>query len=105
MKTRAELLRWSKETDFRPEALEKVYLLQAILHRLEDNELSQGQWVLKGGTAINLFHWAVPRLSVDIDINFIGVEDVGRLPSSRDVFESSHGYLRARRLLGETSPG
>jgi hypothetical protein len=27
---------------------------------------------LKGGTALNLFHFDVPRLSVDIDLNYVG---------------------------------
>jgi len=28
--------------------------------------------VLKGGTALNLFFFEVPRLSVDIDLNYVG---------------------------------
>jgi hypothetical protein len=28
--------------------------------------------VLKGGTAINLFYLDLPRLSVDIDLNYVG---------------------------------
>ena len=87
MKTRAELIGLANATDFRPEALEKVYRLLAILRRLSDNELSRGQWVLKGGSAINLFHLNAPRLSIDIDINFTGVKDVSQLGSARDVFE------------------
>jgi hypothetical protein len=31
--------------------------------------------VLKGGTALNLFVLDVPRLSVDIDLNYIGAAD------------------------------
>ena len=29
----------------------------------------RGKWVLKGGTALNLFVLRYPRLSVDIDLN------------------------------------
>uniref|UniRef100_UPI00352B436C nucleotidyl transferase AbiEii/AbiGii toxin family protein n=1 Tax=Tardiphaga sp. TaxID=1926292 RepID=UPI00352B436C len=32
-------------------------------------------FALKGGTAINLFEWDLPRLSVDIDLTYLPVED------------------------------
>nr|WP_277602429.1 nucleotidyl transferase AbiEii/AbiGii toxin family protein [Parahaliea mediterranea] len=32
-------------------------------------------FALKGGTAINLFHYEMPRLSVDIDLTYVPVED------------------------------
>ncbi|MCG2795115.1 MAG: nucleotidyl transferase AbiEii/AbiGii toxin family protein [Actinomycetia bacterium] len=32
----------------------------------------EGKLVLKGGTALNLFYLDMPRLSVDIDLNYIG---------------------------------
>lgn len=37
------------------------------------------RFALKGGTAINLFHRDMPRLSVDIDLTYIPIEP-------RDVF-------------------
>ena len=43
--------------------------------------------MLKGGTALNLFHLDAPRLSIDVDINFVGVEDVKGLPLARESFE------------------
>ena len=36
-------------------------------------------FALKGGTAINLFHRALPRLSVDIDLTYLPIEP-------RDIF-------------------
>ena len=87
MKTLKELNELAAATDFRPEALEKIHKLLSILERLDDNELSHGQWVLKGGTALNLFHLEVPRLSVDIDINFLGAANVEELQQAREVFE------------------
>ena len=88
MKTRAELLAVADATRFRAEAIEKVHHLLGILSRLDEHELSHGQWALKGGTAINLFHLDVPRLSVDIDINFLGVEALEALPAAREAFEN-----------------
>jgi len=35
----------------------------------------EGCFALKGGTAINLFHRALPRLSVDIDLTYLPVKD------------------------------
>ena len=32
-------------------------------------------FALKGGTAINLFHLPMPRLSVDIDLTYVPIED------------------------------
>ena len=61
--------RSAAETGFREEAVEKVHYLTAILGRLRTHPDLRNAWVLKGGTAINLFHLGVPRLSVDIDIN------------------------------------
>lgn len=96
MRTLAELRALADATDFRPEALEKVLRLMAILGRLRNNELSQGKWVLKGGTALNLFYLNVPRLSIDIDINFTGIEDVGQLAPARNVFERALVAVCAR---------
>jgi len=65
----AAVRRVAAETGFREEAVEKVLYLTAILGRLRTHPDLRNAWVLKGGTAINLFHLGVPRLSVDIDIN------------------------------------
>jgi len=32
-------------------------------------------FALKGGTAINLFEWDMPRLSVDIDLTYLPIDD------------------------------
>jgi hypothetical protein len=39
--------------------------------------------VLKGGTAVNLFYLALPRLSVDIDLNYIGQLDSEEMQRER----------------------
>lgn len=35
----------------------------------------QNAFALKGGTAINLFHRDMPRLSVDIDLTYLPIQD------------------------------
>jgi len=37
----------------------------------------------KGGTALNLFIFDVPRLSVDIDVNYIGAPDLDTMQKER----------------------
>ena len=58
------------ETGFLRDNLEKVFRLGEILHFLSDNQLAAGHLALKGGTAINLMVFNMPRLSIDIDLDF-----------------------------------
>ncbi|MHB8911047.1 MAG: nucleotidyl transferase AbiEii/AbiGii toxin family protein [Syntrophales bacterium] len=59
-------------TGFGVEPLEKVFRLMALLDALNSHPFLKPRIALKGGTALNLFHFEVPRLSVDIDLNYIG---------------------------------
>ena len=52
--------------------VEKVLHLLNLLSALNSHPFLKGKWVLKGGTALNLFVLNLPRLSVDIDLNYIG---------------------------------
>lgn len=74
----------SKELGFpHVDELEKVLRLKEILKLIsEDNALSK-QLVLKGGTAINLLWFDLPRLSVDIDLNYIGAVEKDKMEKSR----------------------
>ena len=87
MITGRDVTRVATETDFRPEVVEKVLRLCGILDRLDRHELTHGTWVLKGGTALNLLYLDVPRLSMDIDINYVGSEDVNDMREARPDFE------------------
>jgi predicted nucleotidyltransferase component of viral defense system len=73
--SKQELLREAIETGFRPEIMEKVWHLMAILDGISIHPFLKEQLVLKGGTALNLFFFDLPRLSVDIDLNYIGKLD------------------------------
>jgi predicted nucleotidyltransferase component of viral defense system len=50
--------------------LEKVIRLAEILRFINTNELLRGKLALKGGTAINLIYSDLPRLSVDVDLDY-----------------------------------
>jgi predicted nucleotidyltransferase component of viral defense system len=65
-------------TGFGAEPLEKVFRLLALLNALGSHPFLKTRIALKGGTALNLFHFDVPRLSVDIDLNYLG--PAGREP-------------------------
>ncbi len=66
------LLIEAQETGFRSEILEKVVILIRLLEDINKDNYLRDRLVLKGGTALNLFYFGLPRLSVDIDLNYIG---------------------------------
>jgi len=68
----ADLQREAAATGFRSEALGKVIRLLEVIEAIRSHPFLKSRMVLKGGTALNLFVLDVPRLSVDIDLNYIG---------------------------------
>ena len=88
--------RVASETGFRADVIEKVLRLQGILSRLDQHEITHGTWLLKGGTALNLVHLDVPRLSVDIDVNYVGADDVEGMRRARPDFERALASCCAR---------
>lgn len=66
----SEVRRLSSSTGFNPLLLEKVLYLMQLLRSLNSHPYLKGRWTLKGGTALNLFIFRLPRLSVDIDLNY-----------------------------------
>ena len=73
--TANELAREAAATGFQTEPLEKVILLLELLEAIRSHPFLKERVVLKGGTALNVFKFDVPRLSVDIDLNYIGAVD------------------------------
>lgn len=68
--SKTDLERIASSTDFIRDNLEKVFRLCYILKHLNENPLFAEHLALKGGTAINLTVFYLPRLSVDIDLDF-----------------------------------
>lgn len=68
------LVKQAEATGFRPDMLEKVGLLLQLLDAIRSHPFLKNKLVLKGGTALNLFIFDVPRLSIDIDLNYVGAE-------------------------------
>ena len=61
----------AKEYGFVRDTFEKVLRLKEILRFFNEQELLRNHLLLKGGTAINLTVFNLPRLSVDIDMDYI----------------------------------
>ena len=60
-------------TGFRPEILDKAIHLLQLLDAFQKNPYLKERIALKGGTALNLFVYdSIPRLSIDVDLNYIG---------------------------------
>ena len=68
--TKKEINEIARKANFNINTCEKVLRLSSILDFFQASEISTFL-VLKGGTAINLFLLDLPRLSVDIDLDFI----------------------------------
>jgi len=77
----------AEATGFRPDVLEKVAHLLGLLDAMQSHPFLKGKLVLKGGTALNLFVFKVPRLSVDIDLNYVGAEDREAMLAERPKIE------------------
>jgi len=86
----------AQATGFRPDVLEKVAHLLGLLDAMRSHPFLKGKLVLKGGTVLNLFVFDVPRLSVDIDLNYVGAEDRDGMLAERPKVEQAVQAVFAR---------
>jgi predicted nucleotidyltransferase component of viral defense system len=85
----SEILPATESTGFKAEMVEKVLHLLNLLTTLNSHPFLKGKWVLKGGTALNMFVLDLPRLSVDIDLNYIGTLDREEMLTDRPKAEQA----------------
>jgi predicted nucleotidyltransferase component of viral defense system len=83
------LVNQAETTGFRPDMLEKVGLLLQLLDAIRSHPFLKDKLVLKGGTALNLFIFNVPRLSIDIDLNYVGAADREAMLAERPKVEEA----------------
>ena len=76
------------ESGFGHGMLEKSIHLLSLLDVIFEDDFLKDRLVLKGGTALNLFHFQLPRLSIDIDFNYIGSADLSVMQEEREQVES-----------------
>lgn len=105
------LVKQAETTGFRPDMLEKVGLLLQLLDAIRNHPFLKNKLVLKGGTALNLFIFDVPRLSIDIDLNYVGAADRETMLAERPKIEealqavfSREGFT-VRRIPAEHAGG
>lgn len=85
----SEVLQATEATGFKADMVEKVLHLLNLLNTLNSHPFLKNKWVLKGGTALNMFMLDLPRLSVDIDLNYIGVLDREEMLAERPKIEQA----------------
>jgi hypothetical protein len=72
---------------FQPRTLDKVERLLDLLSEIQRHPDLRGKLAMHGGTAINLFMLDVPRLSVDIDVSYVGALSREAMLAERPVIE------------------
>lgn len=75
--------------EFQPAVVDKVERLLDLLEEMERHPALKRKLCMHGGTAINLFMLGVPRLSVDIDMSYIGAESREDMLEERPSIESA----------------
>jgi len=83
--------------------LEKVLRLAEILRFINNNDILKDKLALKGGTAINLLYSDLPRLSVDIDLDFAHNVDKNDMLKIRELIKevlithfTGEGYILSK---------
>jgi hypothetical protein len=105
------LQRLASETGLQAGTLEKVLRLLDVLQDIAGDERLAGRLVLKGGTALNVFHLRLDRLSVDIDLNYVGALDLAAMEAERPKLDDALNRLLTgmgytiRRQPGEHAGG
>jgi len=80
----------AKAHNYKPENLEKVLRLLSTLEQFIAVPYLRDRLVLKGGTALNLFYFeTIPRLSVDIDLNYVGQINRIEMLKERDILSNA----------------
>lgn len=86
----------AKEQGFIRDNLEKVMRLVEILNYFHNSNLLSKSLVLKGGTAINFTVFQLPRLSVDIDLDFsIDCDRESMLTFRQDINQEIFRYMES----------
>ena len=85
----------ASDTGYQPGTLEKVLRLLDLLQEIASDDLLANRFALKGGTALNVFHLGLDRLSVDIDLNYIGELDREKMLAERPALEAALGRILA----------
>ena len=89
------LQRLANETGYQSGTLEKVLRLLDLLQEIARDPILSGRLALKGGTALNVFYLTLDRLSVDIDLNYIGALGRAEMSAERPIVDAALNRLLA----------
>ena len=96
MLTREQLQSAAANSGFPIDSLEKVWMLVRLLDMMVAHPFMGPRVALKGGTALNLFVFDVPRLSVDIDVNYVGAADRATMTVERPKLDAALKQVASR---------
>ena len=94
------LQRLADKTGHQAGTLEKVLRLLDLLQEIARDRVLADRLVLKGGTALNLFHLGLDRLSVDIDLNYVGALGRAAMEAERPDVDAALGRLLTSQAYG-----
>ncbi len=105
--SKEQLLKEARALSYKPEILEKVYRLLDVLGQILAVPYLKDSLVLKGGTALNLyFYKTLPRLSVDIDLNYIGEPDREKMLKDKPIIiDTISKILIQNKFTQHRAPG
>lgn len=108
--TKQYINKLGEETNFINSNLEKVVRLLDVLDYIFTNSSFSNDVVLKGGTAINLIHTNLKRLSVDIDLDYQGslerekaFLDKEKIANELDDYMVNNGYSVSPKSRGSVA--
>jgi predicted nucleotidyltransferase component of viral defense system len=96
MLSRGQLQQAAADSGFQIESYEKVHVLVRLLEAVRMHPLLGPRVALKGGTALNLLVFRLPRLSVDIDLNYVGTSDRKTMLAERPRVEQALQQVAGR---------
>lgn len=101
---RIELGKQAKQYGFVRDTYEKVCRLSQVLAFVENDDFLSSILALKGGTAINLMFFKLPRLSVDVDLDLVQnlpkeemIEIKELITEKFHTFMNNQGYIYEER--------
>lgn len=103
--TKSDIERVARDNNYTLNNVEKILRLSFILNDLNTLPHFKGKLLLKGGTAINLVAFnELPRLSVDLDLNFARnlskeemIEQREVISNALDLYCIDNGYTKTNR--------
>lgn len=94
LNSKEQLMSHARAAGYKPENLEKVHRLLDVFQQIMSVPFLKERMVLKGGTALNLFCFEqLPRLSVDIDLNYIGALSPEKMLEEKPMIMDAVGQI------------